>query len=72
MKQKYVALKMYLIGITLGLFVWVWSGVTHLDAPQSNSTSQTVASTTTVQTRSTTTTSQPSSLAQPRIRTRSS
>jgi hypothetical protein len=69
MKQKYVALKMYLIGITLGLFVWVWSGVTHLDATQSNSISQTAASTTTVQTRST---SQQSSFAQPRVRTRTS
>ena len=69
MKQKYVALKMYLIGITLGLFVWVWSGVTHLDAAQSNSTSQTVASTTTVQTQSA---SRLSSFTQPRNRTRTS
>ena len=69
MKKKYVALKMYLIGITLGLFVWVWSGVTHLDATQSTSASQTVASTTTVQTAST---SRQSSFVQPRIRTRTS
>ena len=69
MKKKYVALKMYLIGITLGLFVWVWSGVTHLDAAQSTSTGQTLASTTTVQTAST---SRQSSFVQPRIRTRTS
>jgi len=69
MKQKYVALKMYLIGMTVGMFILGWSAVTNADAVQTNTASQTTASTVTTQTRAST---QPSIVAQPRIRTRTS
>ena len=69
MKQKYVALKMYLIGMTVGMFILGWSAVTNADAVQTNTASQTTASTVTTQTRSNT---QQTIVAQPRIRTRTS
>ena len=69
MKQKYVALKMYLIGMTVGMFILGWSAVANTDAVQTNTGSQTTASAITTQTRAST---QPSIVAQPRIRTRTS
>jgi hypothetical protein len=70
MKQKYVALKMYLIGLTVGMFVLGWSAVTNADAiSQANTGNQTASSTVTTQTRSS---NQQSFVAQPRIRTRTS
>ena len=69
MKQKYVALKMYLIGMTVGMFILGWSAVANTDAVQTNTVSQTTASAITTQTRAST---QPSIVAQPRIRTRTS
>ena len=70
MKQKYVALKMYLVGLTVGMFILGWSAVANTDAAsQANTGNQTVASTLTTQTRSN---NQQSIAAQPRIRTRTS
>ena len=69
MKQKYVALKMYLIGMTVGMFILGWSAVANTDAVQTNTVSQTTASAMTTQTRAST---QQSIVAQPRIRTRTS
>jgi hypothetical protein len=68
MKQKYVALKMYLIGMTVGMFILGWSAVTNSDAvSQVDTANQTASSTVTTQTRSST-----QIVAQPRIRTRTS
>ncbi len=68
MKQKYVALKMYLVGLTVGLFILGWSAVTNADAvAQSNTSSQTASIT--AQTQSS---AQQAFVAQPRIRTRTS
>jgi hypothetical protein len=68
MKQKYVALRMYLIGLTVGMFILGWSAVTNSDAiSQANSGNQTASSTVTTQSRSSS-----QIVAQPRIRTRSS
>ncbi len=69
MKQKYVALKMYLVGMTVGMFILGWSAVAKTDAVQTNTGNQTASSTITTQTRSS---RQPSTVAQPRIRTRTS
>jgi hypothetical protein len=68
MKQKYVALKMYLVGLTVGMFILGWSTVTNSDAvSQANTANQTASSTVTTQTRASS-----QIVAQPRIRTRSS
>ena len=67
MKQKYVALKMYLIGMTVGMFILGWSAVANTDAVQTNTVSQTTASVMTTQTRSSS-----QIVTQPRIRTRTS
>jgi hypothetical protein len=69
MKQKYVALKMYLVGMTVGMFILGWSAVANTDAVQTNTGSQTASSTVTTQTHSS---SQQAFVAQPRIRTRTS
>jgi hypothetical protein len=69
MKQKHVALKMYLVGLTVGMFILGWSAVANTDAAQTNTGSQTASSTITTPTRSS---SQQSIVAQPRIRTRTS
>ena len=69
MKQKYVALKMYLVGMTVGMFILGWSAVANTDAVQTNTGNQAAASAITTQTRANT---QPSIVAQPRIRTRTS
>ncbi len=70
MKQKYVALKMYLVGMTVGLFLLGWSAITHSDASaQANTSTPTTASTITTQTQSTT---RQAFVSQPRIRTRTS
>ncbi len=70
MKQKYVALKMYLVGMTVGLFILGWSAVANSDAiAQTNTSNQTTASTLTTQTQSNT---RQASFSQPRIRTRTS
>jgi hypothetical protein len=68
MKQKYVALKMYLIGLTVGMFILGWSAVTNADAISPANTGNQTASVTT-QTQSS---NQQSFVAQPRIRTRTS
>ena len=68
MKQKYVALKMYLVGMTVGLFILGWSAITNSDAiAQANTGTQTASVTT--QTQSST---RQAFVAQPRIRTRTS
>ena len=68
MKQKYVALKMYLVGMTVGLFMLGWSAITNSDAiAQANTTTQTASVTTQTQS-----SSRQSIVAQPRIRTRTS
>ena len=67
MKQKYIALKMYLVGMTVGMFILGWSAVANTDAAQTNTGSQTASSTITTQTRSSS-----QIVAQPRIRTRTS
>ena len=69
MKQKYVALKMHLVGLTVGMFILGWSAVANTDAVQTNTGNQTASSTIATQTRSS---SQQSIVAQPRIRTRTS
>ncbi len=70
MKQKYVALKMYLIGMTVGLFILGWSAVANSDAiAQANTSNQTTISTATTQTQSNT---RQALVSQPRIRTRTS
>ncbi len=70
MKQKYVALKMYLVGMTVGLFILGWSAVANSDAiAQANTSDQTTASTVTTQTQSNT---RQAVVSQPRIRTRTS
>ena len=69
MKQKYGALKMYLIGMTVGLFSWGCAAVAHLDAAQANPAGQALASSTTLQSQSA---SVQSFSTQPRIRTRTS
>jgi hypothetical protein len=68
MKKKFTVLRMYLIGLTAGLFILGWSAIAQSDVAQLNST-QTAASNTTIQTQSTTV---QTAFAQPRIRTRSS
>ncbi len=68
MKQKYVALKMYLIGLTVGLFILGWSVVANSDAiAQANTGSQTTSVTTQTQS-----SNRQAFVAQPRIRTRTS
>jgi hypothetical protein len=74
MKQKYVALKMYLVGLTVGLFMFGWSAVAHTSSTaQANTASQSVVSSTT-----STSTLQASAASvqtvsiQPRVRTRTS
>ena len=63
MKQKYVALKMYLVGLTVGLFILGWSAVANNDAvAQTNTAAQTASSTVTTQTQ---TRNQQSVVAQP-------
>ncbi len=73
MKQKYTALKMYLVGMTVGLFIWGWSAVAQQDAAQANTTNQVAlgqtTSSTTIQTSST---NRQTLFTQPRIRTRTS
>jgi len=69
MKQKYVALKMYLVGMTVGMFILGWSAVANTDAVQTATGNQAASSTITTQTRSS---SQQTIVAQPRIRTRTS
>ncbi len=70
MKQKYVALKMYLVGLTVGLFILGWSAVANSDAmAQTGTATQTASSTVTTQTQ---TSNRQSVVAQPRIRTRTS
>ncbi len=70
MKQKYVALKMYLVGMTVGLFILGWSAVANSDAiAQANTSDQTTTSTVTTQTQSNT---RQAVVSQPRIRTRTS
>jgi hypothetical protein len=69
MKQKYVALKMYLVGLTVGMFILGWSAVANADAVHTNTGNQTASSTITTQTWAS---SQQSIVAQPRIRTRTS
>ncbi len=73
MKQKYTSLKMYLVGMTVGLFIWGWSAVAHQAATQANTASQVAisqtTSSTTIQTGST---SRQTIAIQPRIRTRTS
>ena len=87
MKKKFTALKMYLVGLTAGLFVFGWSAIAQSDVvAQTNSTQSTVSQATTSQSTSKTavqssttaqaTTSQTTNVrtvtSQPRIRTRSS
>ncbi|HTP10903.1 MAG TPA: hypothetical protein VMP08_21765 [Anaerolineae bacterium] len=70
MKQKYVALKMYLVGMTVGLFILGWSVITHSDAnAQANASTSSTASTVSAQTQSST---RQAFVTQPRIRTRTS
>ncbi len=70
MKQKYVALKMYLVGLTVGLFILGWSAVANNDAlAQTSTATQTTSGTVTTQTQ---TSNRQSIVAQPRIRTRTS
>ncbi len=70
MKQKYVALKMYLVGMTVGLFILGWSAIANNDAiNQANTSNQTTTSTVTAQTQSNT---RQAVVSQPRIRTRTS
>jgi hypothetical protein len=50
MKQKYLTLKLYLLGLTAGLFVFGWAAITRADsASASTSAAQTTTATTTVQ-----------------------
>ena len=44
MKQKYVALKMYLVGLTVGLFILGWTVVAHHDVVQVSTTGSAVES----------------------------
>jgi hypothetical protein len=68
MKQKYVALKMYLIGITVGMFILGWSAVANTDAAsQANTGNQTASISAQTQANN-----QQAFVAQPRIRTRTS
>jgi len=68
MKQKYVALKMYLVGMTVGLFILGWSVVANSDAiAQANTSNQTTSVTTQTQSNN-----QQAFITQPRIRTRTS
>jgi hypothetical protein len=61
---------MYLVGMTVGMFILGWSVVTNSDAiSQANTANQTASSTVTAQTWSS---SQQTIVAQPRIRTRTS
>ncbi len=70
MKQKYVALKMYLVGMTVGLFILGWSAVANSDAiAQANTSNPTTASTVTTQTQSNI---RQAVVSQPRIHTRTS
>jgi hypothetical protein len=68
MKQKYAALKMYLVGMTVGLFILGWSAVANSDATaQANASTQTTSVTTQTQS-----SNRQALVAQPRIRTRTS
>jgi hypothetical protein len=77
MKKKFTALKMYLIGLTAGLFVFGWSAIAQSDVAQLSATQTAVGQTTTTQATSNTSvqtqaTTVQTVFAQPRIRTRSS
>jgi hypothetical protein len=72
MKKKFTALKMYVIGLTAGLFVFGWSTIAQADVAQLNSTQSSVsqaAGSTPLQSQ---TTNVRTVTSQPRIRTRSS
>ncbi len=69
MKQKYTALKMYLVGMTVGLFILGWSAVTQQDNTANQvAIGQTTSSTTT----QASSTNRQTLFTQPRIRTRTS
>ena len=73
MKRKYTSLKMYLVGLTVGLFIWGWSAVAQQDAAQANTANQAaISQTTNGTTIRTGSTNQQSIFSQPRIRTRTS
>lgn len=79
MKQKYVALKMYLVGLTVGLFILGWTAVAHHDVVQASTTSTALenqTSSTTIQASAASVQTSASSVqtvsSQPRIRTRTS
>ncbi|MFN8594763.1 MAG: hypothetical protein U0559_01060 [Anaerolineae bacterium] len=74
MKKKYQAMKMYLVGLTAGAFMFGWSlvaqsGNTIANAAQATVSQTASTSTTTVQTA---TTNRPTVIAQPVFRTRTS
>jgi hypothetical protein len=77
MKRRFLALKLYLIGLTAGLFVAGWSTIARTDANLTSTVANTSAQVITSQTSgSITTQSQTGSTqaitSQPRIRTRTS
>jgi hypothetical protein len=70
MKKKFTALRMYLIGLTAGLFVFGWSAIAQSDAAQLNPPQAAISQATTGTTIQTTNVQ--TVFSQPRIRTRSS
>lgn len=72
MKQKYLTLKLYLLGLTAGLFVFGWAAITRSDSAQVNTAAAqatTATTTTTVQLQAPSLQAIPSV---PRFRTRTS
>ncbi len=69
MKRKYTALKMYLVGMTVGLFIWGWSAIAQQDNTANQVAIGPTTSSTTIQTSST---NRQTLFTQPRIRTRTS
>ena len=80
MKRKFLALKLYLMGLTAGLFIFGWSAIAHTDAVQTSAAAVAAAPSqqTTMQTSNNTIQPQPQAQAQqpvtsqPRVRTRTS
>jgi len=49
MKQKYLTLKLYLLGLTAGLFIFGWAAITRADSAPANTATAGPTTQTTVQ-----------------------
>ncbi|MFN8594766.1 MAG: hypothetical protein U0559_01075 [Anaerolineae bacterium] len=72
MKQKYTGVKLYLIGLTAGLFVFGWAAIARSDGASNSTAARPANVTQPANNRSFQTQTQRSVPFQPRLRTRSS